>query len=40
MTKHLGTIIAWIILAGVALYIVRHFAELTGGASVVRGLFE
>jgi len=40
MTKYLGTIIAWIIIAGVALYVVRHFAELAGVVPVVRGLFE
>lgn len=40
MTKHLGPIIAWIVLAGIALYVVRHIADLTGGVSAVQRLFR
>lgn len=36
MTKHLGPIIAFIVIAGIALYIVRHFADFLVGFSIMR----
>lgn len=36
MTKHLGPIIVWIIVAGIALYVVRHLPDLLGGTWYIR----
>ena len=36
MTKYIGVIIAWIIILGIALYIVRHYAYFLGGVSTAQ----
>ncbi|AKM78206.1 MAG: hypothetical protein UY31_C0013G0015 [Candidatus Wolfebacteria bacterium GW2011_GWE1_48_7] len=36
MTKHIGSIIAWIIIAGVILYAARHFSDIVGGVTYVK----
>ncbi len=36
MTKHIGTIVLWIIAAGLALYIVQHFGDLMSGISYLK----
>lgn len=40
MTKYVGLIIAWIVVAGIVLYIVRHYADLVSGFSVVQQMFD
>lgn len=40
MTKHFGPIIAWIVIAGIALYVIRNFGDLLSGLSVLRQTFE
>lgn len=36
MTKHIGPIIAWIIIAGILLYAFRHVPELRDGVMYAR----
>lgn len=36
MTKHLGPIIAWIIVVGIILYAVRHFSDLRNGVLFIQ----
>lgn len=36
MTKHIGPIIAWIIIAGIVLYVAQHYADLIDGARYLR----
>lgn len=46
MTKYIGVIIAWILVAGVVLYIVQHSADLVRGFTYltkggsIKGLFH
>jgi len=38
--RYLGPIIAWVAMAGVALYIVRHGGDILTGISVLNGLLD
>lgn len=40
MTKHFGPIIVWIVVAGIALYVIRNFGDLLSGFSVLRQTIE
>lgn len=40
MTKHLGSIIVLVVVAGIVLYIAQHFGDLLNGLSLARQMFE